>query len=115
MRQWQVNPKVLCTSHLLGEHVEHHMMLGVLARGNSIDKYLDGLFDPSILVKRHEMLAKEMLRRGMKHNSPLCPDQLAKVELPIGHVNVLESYHELSQRCRTCHRRISKFQAGGSL
>jgi hypothetical protein len=30
MRMWMVPPKVMCRKHLLGEHVEIHMLAGSL-------------------------------------------------------------------------------------
>ena len=32
MRQWMVDPRLLCRKHLLGEHVENHMFIGTLKR-----------------------------------------------------------------------------------
>jgi len=28
MRMWMLNPKALCRKHLMGEHVEIHMLVG---------------------------------------------------------------------------------------
>lgn len=109
MRQWQVPPECLCDKHLLGEHVEHHMMLGHLAKFRSVDRYLSGLFDPSILVERHAELVLELSSRGMNHKSPLDQDQLNKVCLPKGYVDIEESYRELSRRCLWCRVRIQRF------
>ena len=33
MRDWKVNPKLLCRQHLLGNHLEVHMFVGTLRRG----------------------------------------------------------------------------------
>ena len=40
MRMWMVDPKKMCRKHLLGEHVEIHMMVGTLLKGRSIDGFL---------------------------------------------------------------------------
>ena len=36
MRMWLVPPSHMCRKHLLGEHVELHMLLGTLKKGKSI-------------------------------------------------------------------------------
>ena len=41
MRMWMVNPEILCRKHLLGEHVELHMLVGWIIKGKSIQGYLD--------------------------------------------------------------------------
>ena len=40
MRMWMLPPKGLCRKHLLGEHVELHMLLGSMRRGKNIDGFL---------------------------------------------------------------------------
>jgi hypothetical protein len=39
MRQWLVDPKKMCRQHLLGEHCEHHMMLGSIRKKKNIDGF----------------------------------------------------------------------------
>jgi hypothetical protein len=104
MRQRLVDPRLLCTKHLLGEHVEHHMFVGTIRRGISLGGYLDGgLLDTRTLGTRHDELAGEMLRRGMRHNSPLasfsCP--------PAGAVDPFANLEELARRCPACRSRIT--------
>lgn len=72
MRQWLVNPNVLCRKHLLGEHVECHMFLGTIKKGSSLSGYISGgLVEVDKIVKRHRELADEMEARGYKHQSPM--------------------------------------------
>lgn len=72
MRMWAVAPSALCNQHLLGEHVELHMMVGTLNKGISMEGYYSrGLVDTDQIVSRHEALVAEMTARGMKHKSPL--------------------------------------------
>jgi len=72
MRQWLVNPQLLCHKHLLGEHVEHHMFIGTIKKGVSVDGYMqNGLLDPAKLYTRHAELVAEIERRGYSHYSPL--------------------------------------------
>ena len=72
MRMWLVNPKHMCQKHLCGEHVEMHMFIGCLIRDKNIDGYIQkGLVEIHNIVKRHNALAREMKKRGMKHKSPI--------------------------------------------
>ena len=61
MRMWMLPPETMCRKHLLGEHVELHMLLGSLRRGKNIDGFLAGkLVDPRRMFRRHEELLLEM-------------------------------------------------------
>ena len=113
MRQWLVNPKLLCTQHLLGEHVECHMFVGSIRKGISIQGYVDkGLVDTSKIVFRHNELVKEMTSRGFKHDSPL--PIFAVVNM--GHVDSINNIYELKRRCLDCRFRIENIlNAGGNL
>lgn len=105
MRMWMVDPKIMCRQHLLGEHVECHMFAGTLAKGKSIQGYLDkGLVEVGSLSSRHDDLAKEMAWRGYSHNSPMpvihCPE--------MGSVDEICSLKDLLGRCPEC---MARFQA----
>ncbi len=100
MRMWMVNPELMCSKHLLGEHVELHMLAGCLQRGKNIDGFLKGgLVDPSLLHVRHEALVREMEKRGYQHRSPIenCDYPLIK-----GDVDVQANVVELSSKCEDC-------------
>ncbi len=110
MRMWMVNPVVLCSKHLLGEHVECHMLVGHLQHKRRITNYIRlNLLQPKSLKERHDKLAAEMQNRGMHHKSPLPEYDLSY--LPEGHstykVNAEESLTELSKRCSECKKRLS--------
>ena len=116
MRMWLVNPKIMCRKHLLGEHVEHHMFFGTMLREKSINGYIENnLFEPTLLVKRHDDLVAEMLSRGYNHNSPL--------EVSLGEflhfqdvyrhvwkrkIDRVASLNELINRCPECNRRYNE-------
>ena len=105
MRMWMVNPAVMCNKHLLGEHVECHMLVGHLQRKRQITNYIRlNLLQPKSLRERHDQLAHEMGNRGMSHKSPLPKYDLSY--LPKEHriyvVNAEESLIELSKRCSDC-------------
>ena len=99
MRMWGVEPALLCRKHLLGEHVEMHMFVGSIRKGNSINGYVSsGLVHVPSIASRHDALASELTRRGMSHRSPLLP-----FESPdIGGIDVWANLAELCQRCPDC-------------
>jgi hypothetical protein len=99
---WMVDPRGMCRRHLLGEHVECHMLLGAIRRGRSLAGYVrKGLVELSALKRRHDQLAREMLHRGYRHRSPLAPGR----RLPaLGRVDPAEARRELARRCRECRR-----------
>lgn len=105
MRMWNVQPKVMCRKHLLGEHVEMHMFAGTLAKGISIQGYLDkGLVNTGEIKTRHDLLAKEMTKRGYNHKSPL-----EQPSTPVlASVDAVNSLKELARRCPECRALIEK-------
>jgi hypothetical protein len=77
VRIWDVDPAVLCRSHLLGEHRELHGLWNILTRGKmgyarhpETRRWVGRL---AALFRRHEELVREMQRRGYRHASPLDP------------------------------------------
>ncbi len=77
MRVWDVDPRLLCRAHLLGEHRELHAIWIVLtqersgyARHPETIRWRGKL---CALFERHEQLVGEMKRRGYRHGSPLDP------------------------------------------
>ena len=103
MRMWMVDPVLLCRQHLLGEHKELHMLVGVLRKGYSIAGYVENrLVEPRAIRPRHEEIVAEMERRGYNHQSPL-PDDFPT---PPGAVmSEKESFVELLRRCPDCRER----------
>ena len=75
MRVWDIPPKNLCREHLLGEHREVHAIWTVLTENKKgYSKHPETLRwrgKLKALYNRHEILVKEMNRRGYRHNSPL--------------------------------------------
>lgn len=105
MRMWNVDPRILCRVHLLGEHVEMHMFLGAYRKNTNLSGYLrKGLVELHNIKERHDALAFEMLRRGYKHDSPML-----KVDIQVaGRVDLAKSYKELNARCEHCRARMNK-------
>ncbi|HDQ07140.1 MAG TPA: hypothetical protein ENN36_10540 [Candidatus Bathyarchaeota archaeon] len=107
MRMWMVNPRVMCRQHLLGEHVEIHMLIGAIGRGKSVRGYLEkGLLEVHSLYSRHEELVEEMKRRGYCHRSDV-EEKWRTVE-KLGAIDRKKSLEELAKRCPRCKRRISE-------
>jgi hypothetical protein len=101
---WNVNPKLMCRKHLLGEHLEMHMFAGCINKGKSLVGYIrSGLVETGNIQDRHFALAKEMERRGYNHNSPLF---LEPQDIEEGRVDVQESLRELRRRCEECRKRM---------
>lgn len=103
MRTWMIPPQLMCRKHLLGEHVELHMMVGSIKRGLSIAGFVrDELIDTAMLKDRHDIIALEMTARGYNHNSPLEYDDV----LGVGRVDPMRSIGELHRRCADCRELI---------
>ena len=106
MRMWLVDPEKMCRKHLLGEHVELHMLAGCLNKGKNIKGFIEaGFVDPTLLLPRHEELVAEMIRRGYNHCSPVgkLPESLEK-----GHIDPEANRVELCRRCAECREKIRR-------
>ena len=108
MRMWMVNPKRLCRKHLLGEHVEIHMLVGTLKKRRSIDGFLEkGLVAPMHVKPRHDAIAREMVARGYHHGSPVDGPRII-LSTHLGNwVDVQESIRELKNRCAECSSNLT--------
>jgi hypothetical protein len=101
MRMWMVPPATMCRKHLLGEHVEIHMLAGALSRGRSVQGFLErGLLEPQHMRSRHAALSREMKIRGYSHASPLPTVKISTHD--IGHVSIRKSARNLAARCEEC-------------
>jgi len=111
MRMWMIFPEHMCRKHLLGEHVECHMLLGCLRKGKNIDGFLEKrIIEPQYLWQRHELLSREMKFRGYRHKSPMNMKEvvnLVKEGNYFGHtVNIKEAMIDLYERCPECRKRM---------
>lgn len=103
MRMWMTSPEIMCRQHLLGEHVELHMLSGTIKVGKSIKGYVkNGIIESSSIPVRHKQLVDEMKKRGMIHKSELPEINF----LNEGEVNREESLRELVSRCPRCRERF---------
>jgi hypothetical protein len=110
MRMWMVEPRKMCRKHLMGEHVEIHMLIGSMRRGYSIQGYIDNnLLEISSISKRHNDLVTEMTKRGYNHKSDL--DEIEVKELVKKYkqyesikIDRVKSYNDLIGRCKECEK-----------
>lgn len=115
MRMWMVDPRIMCRKHLLGEHVEHHMFAGTLAKGISVSGYVrDNLMEPLSLLTRHALLAREMEARGYNHKSPLTYVKIEHLspEEAFTAVDSSSALRELLRRCPECRARYNQLHGG---
>ncbi len=106
MRNWGVEPSLLCRQHLLGEHFEIHKAVGNLRHSGKWAESLTqkGFLEPQNFKKRHNELVAEMLKRGFNHNSPL---DISNINLPIGNVDIKKSIKDLKERCDKCKNKLN--------
>ena len=117
MRMWMVNPKIMCRKHLLGEHVEHHMFAGSINKGINVAGYLaKNLLEPASLWYRHDILSREMLARGYRHQSELPeinwgarPGGIS-MERFLHEIDREAALGDLLERCPECHERFKDEQ-----
>lgn len=99
-----VDPGKMCNQHLLGEHVEIHMLAGTLRKKNIRGFLEKRLLEPSSIVSRHDSLVEEMLKRGYSHNSPIGEsvdlDYLGDMASTM--IDSEKSALELASRCKKC-------------
>ena len=111
MRRWMLPTAGMCRKHLLGEHVELHMLLGSMRRGKNIEGFLSGgLVDPQRIFARHQELVAEMTRRGFKHNSPIDEHECAALAVGFAGratIDTAANAHDLLQRCPECASRMT--------
>lgn len=104
MRQWNIDPVLLCRQHLLGEHKEMHMLAGCLVRGKSIAGYIrDGFLQVHTFLARHDELVAEMIRRGYRHIKPM-PENITIKHL--GEIDLEFNLRDLASRCEKCRENI---------
>lgn len=110
MRMWLIDPKLMCNQHLLGCHGELHKHLHNWQKKHSVTGRIEGnAMEPLSYKARHDLLAEEMLARGMNHKSPLeQPDfSYLPAEQREYKVNVRLNELLIMERCEECKRRLT--------
>lgn len=102
-----IDPTIMCRNHLLGEHAEIHMFIGVIDHGQTVRGYLQrGLLEVHSLYTRHQELVKEMKRRGYNHFSAL--DEKWKFVDRSGFIDRESNLEELIRRCSKCRKSVEE-------
>lgn len=101
MRMWMINPKLMCNKHILGEHVELHMLVGCLNKKKNIEGYITGgLVEIHNIESRHNTIAQEMGFRGMNHNTPIVNEP--RLKMIAGKIDIRKNEIDLMDRCLLC-------------
>ena len=109
MRMWMISPKLMCRTHLMGEHFELHMFYGSIKQNKNLTGFYEkGLLNPHLIEQRHNEVAEEMLKRGYKHISELKIDENKIKDLPIVIIDAKENAIELKNRCVDCRDRMER-------
>lgn len=112
MRQWKVDPRLLCMQHLLGAHFETHMFVGTFNRKISVEGYLrNGLLEIHTLRQEHDALEAELCRRAKREFVIRSPLKSFDSRVA-GSVDTQMSLVELKRRCPECRIRIERFERG---
>lgn len=110
MRMRMIDPALLCGKHLKGEHYEIHLHRHNFVKRHSIAGRVAPVaqIEPEAMQARHDALAAEMTRRGMKHTSPYAQPDLSY--LPEAHrtakVDARVSRADLYSRCPECRENL---------
>lgn len=105
-------PEILCGKHLRGEHAELHKHRHAFVKRYSIKGRINPVvqIEPLSMKSRHDVLAKEMLRRGYRHCSPYELPDLSY--LPLNELNATvdcdSALKDLLNRCKECMKRFNE-------
>jgi hypothetical protein len=109
---WMIKPELLCNKHLLGEHGEIHKHRHNFVKKHNISGRIYPVvqIEPSSMKKRHDEVAKEMLKRKMNHQSDYKQPNISylKEDLRNAKVDLEKSIKDLIERCEDCKKRILK-------
>lgn len=116
MRMWMVDPRILCRSHLLGEHGEIHKHRHNFVKGHSMaGRIAINAVEPLAMQARHDALAAEMAEREYNHQSPYDQPDLTHYpdSVRLATVDTDASLAMLLDRCPECRRRHSQQRGQG--
>jgi len=106
---WMIDPKLLCNKHLVAEHGEIHKHRHNFVKGHSIKGRISPVvqIEPLSMKRRHDALAREMIRRDMNHKSPYTQPDLSHYDKKIvsAKVDLFVSLKDLCDRCKNCKER----------
>ncbi len=102
---WNVPIKLMCRQHLLGEHLEMHMLLNTIKHTTrSLRGFImNGFVKVHHIIHRHNELVNEMTRRGYNHKSPMNSNDQVKL-YKAGNVDIKNNILILRERCEECKK-----------
>ena len=106
MRIWDIPPNKLCRNHLLGEHRELHAIWSILVNDKkgyaNHPETLRWKNKLKALYFRHEIIVKEMKKRGYNHKSPLDKSILMGLDFQNEYINTIEEQIEIlrNKKCK---------------
>ena len=106
MRIWDIPPEKLCRYYLLDEHSEQHAIWSILTQNKKGFSYHPETMrwkgKLKALYNRHQKVVEEMLKRGMKHNSPLEKSNAIGIDYQDVYVNIIEEQRNIlkSKGCK---------------
>jgi len=107
-----IDPELLCNKHLLGEHGEIHKHRHNFVKKHNINGRIIPVvqIEPSSMKKRHDEVAKEMIKRCMNHKSDYIQPDISylREDLRNAKVDIQISKIDLIERCEECKKRINK-------
>lgn len=111
MRMWMIDPKLLCTKHINGEHGEIHKHRHNFEKRHKISGRISPIvqIEPESMKKRHDELAQEMDRRKIgSHKSPYIQPSLSHLSFSERYAEADLDYNlrDLCDRCEDCRERI---------
>ena len=109
MRMWNIDPKLMCNQHLLGEHGEIHKHRHNFEKKHNMNGRMayPSQIDPHCMERRHDEIASEMLKRGMNHKSPYSQPDTSY--LPEAKMDIEYNIIDLYCRCHDCAARIDEY------
>jgi hypothetical protein len=94
MRIWDIPPERLCRNHLLGEHRELHAVWSILVNKKkgyaNHPETLRWEGKLKALFFKHNIISKEMIKRGYQHKSPLNIDFATGIDIQDIFVDTIE-------------------------
>jgi hypothetical protein len=107
MRMWMIDPRLMCSQHITGEHGEIHKHRHNFVKGHSIAGR-KGQIEPRAMKRRHDELAKFL----KNHKSPYEMPDLSGYDLRGFTVDKVKSATELWKRCPACRQKADEFGGG---
>lgn len=106
MRMWMVNPKYMCTKHLVGEHGEIHKHKHNFVKGHSIEKRIRwAQIEPASMSSRHDELASYLQNHKSPFEQPERHKRYSDKEW-FHTINVDASLMLLLTKCNECKKKF---------